>query len=531
MTQTGAVEISVVVVSYNVRDRLRDCLESLRSIEEGSPSIEVVVVDNASVDGTVESLAPEFPEVQFLAMDRNLGFSIGCNRGAALAKGEWILFLNPDTVVLPGTFREMRQFVEHHPELGIAGCRIVDGDGNLQLACRRSIPTPKITFQRLSGLSILFPRSRSLGRYNLTYLDPAGSYQVEAVSGSFLLIRTEAFREVQGFDEIFFLYGEDLDLCLRVAKAGWEIWYHGSAHIVHHKGQSAASRPLGARINFYQAMVVFARKNFGVGIVLGSVLTLAAWLLAGLGHFGQSLRRWKRVGMDLVSINLLFFIVSSLWLFVRDSGSYLAPGRVDWIWHVALSFWFLGAMLLVGEYTGAPVSRRNFLTGLGAATGGFLATGFVARALVFSRGSFVIGAGLASLAILARHLWLSRRSRRQTRRALVVGIGPTSQDLARRFQASSSVRVLGFLSLQEEGWLESGGAMPLASMPNPLPALKALEVRTLVVPTDERISRTLTELRQLRQVQVFLALPTPRDGEPVLVDITLDHNFPTEGPQ
>ncbi|QQS05100.1 MAG: glycosyltransferase [Fibrobacterota bacterium] len=531
MIRTGDVDVSVVVVSYNVRDRLRESLESLRSLDNGSPRIEVIVVDNASADDTVEVLSPEFPEVQFLAMDRNLGFSIGCNRGAALARAEWILFLNPDTVVLPETLREMKAFVDRNPELGIAGCRIVDGDGKLQLACRRSIPTPKITFQRLSGLSILFPRSHTLGRYNLTYLDPAGTYPVEAVSGSFLWIRTEVFREVQGFDEIFFLYGEDLDLCLRVARAGWEIWYHGSVHIVHHKGQSAATRPLGARINFYQAMVVFARKNFGVGVVLGGGLTLVAWLLAAMGHFGQSMRRWRRVGMDFVSINLSFFAISSVWLWMRESGTYLGEGRSDWVWHPVITFWFLGAMLLVGDYSGGPVSRRNFLTGLAAAVGGFLVTGFLARSIVFSRGSFIIGAGLACAAILGRHLLHARRARTQVHRALVVGVGPLSQDLARRFQSSSRIRLLGFLALQDEPLPESGEVMPLASMPNPMPALKALEARTLVIPTDERISRTLAELRQLKQVKLFLALPTPRDGEPVLVDITLDNNFPTERSQ
>jgi len=531
VNRTGEVQLSVVIVSFNVRDRLRDCLESLRTLDADSPRLEVIVVDNASADDTVEILSREFPEVQFLAMDRNLGFSIGCNRGAALAKGEWILFLNPDTVVLPSTLREMHRYVEANPRLGIAGCRIVDGDGKLQLACRRSIPTPKITIQRLSGLSILFPKSRTLGKYNLTYLDPAGTYPVEAVSGSFLWIRAEVFRFVKGFDEIFFLYGEDLDLCLRVAQADWEIWYHGNVHIVHHKGQSAATRPLGARINFYQAMVVFARKNFGVGVVLGGLLTLVAWLLAAMGHFGQSMRRWRRMGMDLVSINLSFFTISSLWLWLRSSGTYLGDGRFDWIWHPVLSIWFMGAMLLVGDYSGAPVSRRNLLTGLAGASGGFLTTGFIAKSIVFSRGSFVIGAGVACLAILGRHLWHARRARTFPRRVLVVGLGAASQDLARRFQASSRVRMLGFLALQDESPAEPGEVMPLASMPNPMPALKALEVRTLVVPTDDRISRTLAQLRQLRQVELFLALPTPRDGEPVLVDITLDHNFPTEGPR
>jgi len=280
LTEVGKPLLSVVIVSYKVRDRLKDCLESLRARDPSTPAVEAIVVDNDSRDGTVEELAPLFPEVRFLPMDRNMGFSIGCNRGAAVARGEWILFLNPDTILFPDTLRNILEFAAGQDALGIAGCRILDGDGRLQLACRRSIPTPGVAFWRLSGLSLLFPRNQRLGRYNLTYLDPALAYPVEAVSGSFLLIRTEAFREVAGFDEDFFLYGEDLDLCLRVGRAGWGIWYDGATTIVHHKGQSAASRPWGARMDFYRAMVTFARKNFGVGPTAGALLSFAAWLLA-----------------------------------------------------------------------------------------------------------------------------------------------------------------------------------------------------------------------------------------------------------
>lgn len=521
--------VSVVIVSYKVRERLRKCLESLRAQVGDAPPFETIVVDNDSGDGTVQELSPLFPEVRFIAMDRNLGFSIGCNRGASLAAGEWILFLNPDTVVFPETLRDILAFARSRPALGIAGCRILDGDGRLQLACRRSIPTPEVAFWRLSGLSFLFPRSRRLGRYNLTYLDPVKSYPVEAVSGSFLLIKAEAFFQVGGFDEIFFLYGEDLDLCLRVAKAGWEIWYDGGSSIVHHKGQSAAARPWGARMDFYRAMVTFARKNFGVGPIAGAILSLVAWLLATVGHLGQSFHRIRNFAVDLVSVNLAFFLVSALWLWTRFGGILESIAQMKWIWHLVLSGTFLGALAVAGEYSPSRPRRSVLITALGAGLGGFLATGFLVKSLVFSRASFILGGLLAGTLVAIRHSWSARKSFLKPSRAVVAGCGKESAEMARRLQGSSRIRVLGYLASKGEEPTREEGIVAVARLPNALPALRALEVSTIIVPASMKdVAALLADLSGLRQTRVLLALPVPSVGEPVLVDITLDHNFSPE---
>jgi len=520
--------LSVVVVSYKVKDRLRQCLQSLQSPVEGSPAIEITVVDNDSRDGTVEELPPLFPDVRFLAMDRNLGFSIGCNRGAATARGEWILFLNPDAVVFPETLRDIVAFAQARPDLGIAGCRILDGDGRLQLACRRSIPTFEVALWRLSGLSLLFPRSKRLSRYNLTYLDPIGTYPVEAVSGSFLLIREKTFREVGEFDEIFFLYGEDLDLCLRVAQAGWTIWYHGAASIVHHKGQSAAARPWGARMDFYRAMVTFARKNFGVGPFMGACLSVVAWILAVAGLARQSLRRSKLLAMDLAAINIAFFLASVAWLWNKEGSLLDAVRNVNLAWQAVLSVFFLAALTVAGEYRHLGARRPAFVTALGAALGGFLAAGFLAKTLVFSRASFILGGGFACAAIALRHSWSARRAFRRPARAVVAGTGPASVEVAKRLQWSSRVRVLGFLAGEAEAVADDAMAT-VARMPNALPTLAALEVSTVVVPgSAEGVAAFLAGLANFKQIRTLLALPAPLVGEPVLVDINLNDDFPPE---
>lgn len=522
-------ELSIVIVSYKVRDRLRQCLESLRSQVDGAPGFETIVVDNDSGDGTVEELSGLFPEVRFLAMDRNLGFSIGCNRGASLASGEWILFLNPDTVVFPETLRDIVAFARAREDLGIVGCRILDGDGKLQLACRRSIPTPEVAFWRLSGLSFLFPRSRRLGRYNLAYLDPTQSYPVEAVSGSFLLIRTAAFLQVGGFDEVFFLYGEDLDLCLRVSRAGWTIWYSGESSIVHHKGQSAAARPWGARMDFYRAMVTFARKNFGVGRAAGAILSVVAWLLATGAHLGQYFQRLRDLVVDLAGVNIAFFLVSTFWLWTRHRDLLPTLWQVSWMWHLILSGCFLGALVAFGEY-GPGLGRRSTLaTALGAGLGGFLLVGFLIKSAVFSRASFILGGLLASILVALRHSWTARKLFLKPRRAVVAGTGRESVEMARRLQGSSRVRVLGYLAREGEGLAREEGIVAMARLPLAFPALRALEVSTIIVPAAmEGVGALLADLAGLRQIRVLLALPVPTIGEPVLVDITLDHNFPPE---
>jgi GT2 family glycosyltransferase len=518
--------LSVVVVSYNVRDRLKDCLESIQSRDPSTPPVETIVVDNDSRDRTIETLAPAFPDVRFLAMDRNLGFSIACNRGVAVAQGEWILFLNPDTILFPETLRHIHEFASSHERLGIAGCRILDGDGKLQLACRRSIPTPEVAFWRLSGLSLLFPRSRRLGRYNLTYLDPSDAYPVEAVSGSFLLIRAETHRQVGGFDEDFFLYGEDLDLCLRTTKAGWEIWYDGATTIVHHKGQSAATRPLGARMDFYRAMVTFARKNFGVGPLGALVLSAAARVLAASAHIGLLLSKWKLFLADLLGIHLGFLLASMVWLRVVYGPASAAPDRLDWIWVEVLSTWFMAALTVAGEYGPKSTTRSRLATALGAGLGGFLATGLLAKNQVYSRATFFLGGSLASALVAARHAWSARREFLRPARALVAGTGRVSEELAVRLAGSNRVRILGHLGVSREA---DPVVLPVAVLPHAGPALRALEVQTVVVPSGcDGVDRILSDLSVFKDIRVLLALPLGRPGEPVLVDITLDHTFPTE---
>lgn len=520
------MDLSIVIVSYQVRERLQGCLESLSSL--GVPRFEVIVVDNASSDGTVEQLAPLFPKVRFISMDRNTGFAMACNRGAQVASAPWILFLNPDTVVFPETLVQVLEFAGSKPQAGIVGCRILDGEGQLQLACRRSIPTPEIALWRLSGLSFLFPRSQRFARYNLTYLDPADDARVEAVSGSFLMIRADLYRRLEGFDERFFLYGEDLDLCLRVSRAGYEVWYHGSATIIHHKGRSAAARPWGARWDFYHAMVTFAVKNFGVGALGRVCLEAIAFTLTGLEVLARHLRDVRGWMSDLLLGNGVFFLTSVLYLtamFHRPSLNILEANR--WSWHLVLSGWILVGMGGVGAYGGGRLRWRHAALGLGCMASGFLATGFFFKNFVFSRAVFLLGTAFVGAALLGRrHAYFNREE--QPRRLLILGTDPVSQDLARRLrQWPLAFRVVGLLATEspkpaEEGRDEAFGDLPVSSLSSLEPTVRALEIDALVLPGPHAAALLSQLPRELPAgLAVQIEVPT-ESGPPLLGDVTLD---------
>ncbi len=253
-------QLAVVIVNYNSTDYLRKCLESVRS-QTRTPRLQVVVVDNASSDADWDSFRIRYPDTLFILNTDNLGFSAACNQGIRACQADYYLLLNPDTVILESAIDKTLRFLAAQPQVGIVGCRVRNQDGSLQRASRRSIPTPATALYRLVGLSRLFPRSRRLAVYNLTYLDEDQSHPVEAVSGSFLMFRRQLLQDIGGLDEAFFLYGEDLDFCRRATEKGWRVYYFAGADVLHFKRRSSSRHARDANRHFYQAMKIFYRKH------------------------------------------------------------------------------------------------------------------------------------------------------------------------------------------------------------------------------------------------------------------------------
>lgn len=297
--------VSVIIVNYNVKEFVQQVLQSLEKSLAEIPS-EIFVVDNASDDGSQKMVAEQFPFVHLIANKQNAGFSKANNQAIHKATGKYIVLLNPDTITQEDTFSTLLTFMDSHEHVGMATCKVLNPDGSLQLACRRSYPTPWVAFTRLIGLSHFFPKSKYFGRYNLTYLPEDEITEVEAISGSFMLVRRAALAEIGLLDEEFFLYGEDLDWCYRTIEAGWKIYYVPTTQIIHFKGESSKQSRLDGMLIFYRAMALFVKKHFRrrYFFITYQVLLLAIWLRAGFSFLQNSMKTLFVPVFDLLFLQL-----------------------------------------------------------------------------------------------------------------------------------------------------------------------------------------------------------------------------------
>ena len=277
-----APKLSIVIVNYNTRDLLRACLLSIEK-SEAAPEMELFVVDNASTDGSALMVSSEFPRVQLIQSGLNGGYARANNVALRRCRGEYLLLLNPDTELSHPVLKDIVSFMDAHSEAGVAGPKLVRPDGSLDLACRRSFPSPEVSFYRMLGLSKLFPRSRRFGRYNLTYLDPDQPAEVDSVVGAFMMVRAEAARQVGLLDEAFFMYGEDLDWAYRIKAKGWKVLYNPEVVVLHHKGASSRKRAQRTIVEFYRAMHIFYKKHYAMGTngLLGMLIVAAIWAKCG----------------------------------------------------------------------------------------------------------------------------------------------------------------------------------------------------------------------------------------------------------
>lgn len=263
------VDLGIVIVNYNTSALLKACLQSIRQ-SEGDYKIQTCVVDNASADDSVSMVQTVFPEVALIASAENGGFSRANNLGLkhfGFGGGQngntprYALLLNPDTELSPHALATMIQFMDETPSAGAVGPKLLLTDGSLDLACRRSFPSPEISFYRMTGLSKLFPASPRFGRYNLTFIDPNELIEVDSVVGAFMMVRREAIAQAGLMDETYFMYGEDLDWAYEIKKHGWKIFYNPNATVLHVK-RASSRRSVKAQVEFYRAMKIFYYKHY-----------------------------------------------------------------------------------------------------------------------------------------------------------------------------------------------------------------------------------------------------------------------------
>lgn len=255
------MKLSVIIVSYNVKYYLEQCLRSVRRALAGMDA-EVIVIDNHSRDGSVEYLSERFPDVSFISSQHNLGFARANNKAIRQSRGEYVLLLNPDTVVGETVLREAVAFMDGHERAGGVGVRMLKSDGSDAMESRRGVPTLMTSFYKMSGLCSRYPHSRRFGKYYMGYLPWDKPAQIEIMSGAFCLLRRKALEQIGLLDEDFFMYGEDIDLSYRLLKGGWQNWFL-PLRILHYKGESTQKSSFRYVHVFYEAMLIFFRKHYG----------------------------------------------------------------------------------------------------------------------------------------------------------------------------------------------------------------------------------------------------------------------------
>lgn len=315
------MDLSIIIVNYNVKEFLENSLQSILKATSRI-SYEIIVVDNASDDGSIELIKSKFPEVKLIENKENIGFSRANNIALNIARGKYFLLLNPDTIVEEDTFETMLKFFDENKDVGLAGCKIINPDGTLQAGCRRSFPGPWNSFCKVTGLSSLFPKSRIFARYNLTYLDENLTHEVDAISGSFMFLKSEIYKKIGGLDEDFFMYGEDLDWCFRVQQAGYKVFYVHSTQIIHYKGESTKRSSIDEIRHFYNAMHLFVKKHISSSFVVEAILRIAIIMREIVAFLGRDRIVIISILLDLVLFNISLLLSEKFYLSITTWGGF-----------------------------------------------------------------------------------------------------------------------------------------------------------------------------------------------------------------
>lgn len=303
-------DLSVVIVNYNVAYFLEQCLNSVNAASKNL-KVQVFVVDNNSVDGSVEMVQAKFPSVQCIANKENVGFSRANNQAIVLSDARYVLLLNPDTVVEEDTFDKVVSFMDEHPQGGGLGVRMVDGKGRFLPESKRGLPRPMVAFYKIFGLSKIFPKSKRFGGYHLGYLSEFETNEVDVLSGAFMLMRKETLDQVGLLDETFFMYGEDIDLSYRIQQGGYKNYYFPETKIIHYKGESTKKSSVNYVFIFYKAMVIFAKKHFSQNNakLFSFAIHFAIYMRAALSIARRFIERIAFPALDLgVSLTGLFLL-------------------------------------------------------------------------------------------------------------------------------------------------------------------------------------------------------------------------------
>jgi GT2 family glycosyltransferase len=403
---TRLLTLSVIIVNYNVKYFLEQCLHSVLKAAEDVET-EVIVVDNHSTDESLAYLAPRFPDVKFIRSSANAGFAKACNRGLAEARGEYILFLNPDTLVAEDSFSTCIRFFENHPDCGALGVKMIDGSGAFLKESKRAFPSPLTSLFKLFGFARLFPKSKLFSRYHLGHLDKEQNHEVDVLAGAYLLVRHDVLKRIGSFDEAFFMYGEDVDLSYRIQKAGFKNYYVADTTIIHFKGESTKRGSLNYVRMFYYAMSVFVKKHYG-GVKAGIFhfsIQAAIWIRALIAALTKAIIFIGIPVIDAVFILLSFWLVKEAWAtLVRTDTVY--PDKLLLVSFPVFTLVYLTAAYYAGLYD-RYYKHSNLIRSKLIATVTLLTLyALLPESLRFSRAIVLLGALLALVLIMVQRFLL-----------------------------------------------------------------------------------------------------------------------------
>ncbi|MGQ0740266.1 MAG: glycosyltransferase family 2 protein [Bacteroidota bacterium] len=344
------MQLSVIIVNYNVKHFLEQCLYSVQSAAAGLQA-EIIVIDNNSSDRSMEYLPARFPAVRFIGNKENAGFAKACNQGLAAASGKYILFLNPDTIVPEDCFEKCISFFNSMPDAGALGIRMLDGSGKFLKESKRAFPSPITSLYKLFGLSKLFPRSKTFSRYHLGHLNEHKTNGADVLAGAFMMIKKEVLDKTGGFDEAFFMYGEDVDLSYRIRQAGYKNYYFAGSSIIHFKGESTRKGSMNYVRMFYTAMSKFVRKHYGSSRAgfFNFLVHTGIWFRATLTASANFIRR---IGLPLIDAGLIllsFWLAKNIWNeYIKTDILY--ENKLLWIAFPAFTLFYLITAYYAGLY-------------------------------------------------------------------------------------------------------------------------------------------------------------------------------------
>jgi len=447
--------ISVVIVNYNVRDFLQNCLQSLfmSSIKD---RMQVIVIDNNSTDNSMDMVVDTFPLVQSIKLEENIGFGKANNLAIQHCDAEITLLLNPDTIVEPTTLETMIEYLQTHPKVGVAGCKLLNADGSFQLPCRRGFPTPWVSFCKIFGLQSLFPNSSLFAQYNQTFRNENETYNVDAISGAFMAVRTSILREVSGFDPDFFMYGEDLDLCYRIQKLGWNIAYVHKTSTIHFKGESTKRSPINEHKYFYEAMEIFASKHIAGSKLFLFFLKLGILLKSFVDTVISNRTQILTTIADILIVNASLLVATRIRM-----GEFLAfPDFAYPMVFIVCTLLLPTMYLFMGVYDKKTPSFTSTMTSYLMMFFFLSSLTYFFKEYAFSRGIMLmtIGGGIAGSFFVRSIGYYQQKIRKKTstKNATIIGLTEIGHKIASEISTTQSLRVtfVGFISTKKQNYSE-----------------------------------------------------------------------------